>query len=259
MPGVMAPAVAAALSNDVLAVQVRTEDGFGLRARLFATGETFELPVGDGDVGGVDVDDMTVVWWEGSYDEATFSYVDQHIYAYRLPDGPKIGVAGGEKNVGYPQIAGSWLTWVEGSPWEELPEEYWRMPVFGSLLDSEGRPIGDPTRLVPSAVTSIIGDAGWSYSLSEDFLAWEQAAEVDGVASGTHVLDLGTNETQAIGSQAWRPSIRADTLVYWERRPRGAGSGFGRAPADRHPGGLPGCGPDLRGLLSLRRGRTGRL
>ena len=215
VPDVMAPAVAVALSDDVMAVKVDTEGGADLRARLFATGETFELPVGDGDIGGIDVDGRTVVWWEGSYDEATFSYVDQHIYTYRLPDGPKIDIVGGDTNVGYPQIAGPWLTWVEGSPWEEAPEEYWRMPVFGSLLDSRGGPVGEPTSLVPSAIASIIGDAVWTYSLSESFLAWEQMAEADGVAVGMYVLDLATNETLTVGSQAWRPSLSGDTLVYW--------------------------------------------
>jgi hypothetical protein len=218
----MAPALSAALSDEVLAVRVGAEGGDGLLARLFATGETFELPIGDGDVGGVDVDGMTVVWWEGTYDEALFSYVDQQIYAYTLPDGPKIAIAGAddvsgpEKNLGYPQIAGSWLTWVEGSPWEEMPDEYWRMPIFGALLDSQSQPLGEPTNLVPSAVASIIGDAVWTYSLSQNFLAWEQAAEVDGLSAGTYVLDLGTNETYAVGAGTWRPAIAGDTLLYWD-------------------------------------------
>ncbi len=216
VPDVMALGVAAALSDEALVVQVQTESGPGIRAHLFATKETFELPVGDGDAGGIDVDGDTVVWWEGSYDETTFSYVEQHIYAYRLPDGPKIDIAGGETNVGYPQIAGSWLTWSEGRPWDEQPDEYWLVPVFGSLLDSESRPVGEPTSLVPSAVTYIIGDAGWTYSLSQDFLAWEQGADLDGFGAGTHVLDMGTLQTQPVGSGAWRPSLSGDILVFWD-------------------------------------------
>ena len=203
------------MSDEVLAVQVQTEDGPGLRARLFATGETFEIPVGSGDVGGLDVDGTTVLWWEGSYEEETSSYVDQHVYAYRLPEGPRMDVAGAPgRNVGYPQLAGPWLTWVEGEPWEEAPDEYWRMPILGYLLDPQGEPVGEPNVLVPSAITSIIGDAGWTYTLSHTFLAWEQAAEVDGFIPGTYVMDLGTLETRLLGPEAWRPSLCGEHLVY---------------------------------------------
>ncbi len=203
------------LSDDWLLVQTETESGFALVAHELSSGTTYELPVGDRDVGGIDVDGRTAVWWEGSYDPGTSSYVDQHIYSYRLPDGLKQEIAGGDKNLGYPQVAGRWITWVEGRPWEENPDEYWEMPVFASLLDSQGRPVDEPTCVVPSAVTYILGDAGWTYSLSRTFLAWEQGAEKDGLTPGTHVLDLGTLEVQALGPDSWRPSLAEHQVVFW--------------------------------------------
>lgn len=208
-------AVSVALSDDWLLVQTETEGRFTLVAHELSMGTTYELPVGDRDVGGIDVDGDTAVWWEGTYDPDTTSYVDQHIYSYRLPDGLKQEIAGGDKNLGYPQVAGRWITWVEGNPWEENPDEYWEMPVFASLLDSQGRPVDEPTRIVPSAVTYILGDAVWTYSLSRTFLAWEQGAERDGLSTGTHVLDLGTLEIQALGPDSWRPSLAEAFLVFW--------------------------------------------
>lgn len=216
VPDVMAQGTAVALSDEVLAVQVQTASGPGIRAKLFSTGETFELPMDADDVGGIDVEGSTVVWWEGAYDEATSSYSSQHVYEYSLPEGPKIEIAGGEGSFGYPQIAGSWVTWTEGVPWEPSPDEYWLMPIFGNMLDSGGSPVGEPTSLVPSAVASILGDATWTYSLSPTFLAWEQNAEADGFATGTHVLDLDTMATQPVGDGAWRPSLSGNTLVFWE-------------------------------------------
>lgn len=205
-----------ALSDEVMLLQVEAEGGYRLLAHYLASGGTYQLPVGTGDVGGIDVESDTAIWWEGTYDAATAGYIDQHIYAYQLPDGPKIDVVKDAANVGYPQIAGRWLTWVEGSPWEENPDEYWRMPIFGALLDSQGRPVDTPTRLVPSAVASILGDSGWTYSLSATFLAWEQATEIEGATTGTHVVDIGTLEMQSLGPDAWRPSLSEDKLVYWE-------------------------------------------
>jgi hypothetical protein len=67
-------------------------------------------------------------------------------------------------------------------------------------------------------VASILGDSSWTYSLGETFLAWEQAAAVGALDTGTYVLDLSNMPAgpQSIGTEAWRPSIGGDTLVYWE-------------------------------------------
>lgn len=207
---------AAALSDEVLVILVNRRGSSLLLAHLFSTSETYEIRTRGGDAGGVDIHGMMVVWWEGTYDQETSGYIDQHVYGYRVPGGPKIDMVAGEENVGYPQVAGRWLTWVEGSPWEEAPDEYWRMPILGSLLDKDGKPLGEPISLVPSAVTSIMGDAGWTYTLSPGFLAWEQAAPADGALPGTHVIDLGTMETLALGANAWRPSLNGNNLVFWE-------------------------------------------
>jgi hypothetical protein len=206
----------AALSEDALLVLSEGSNGYKLLAHAFASAETFELPVGDGDVGGIDIDGMTAVWWEGAYDQANAIYNDQHIYSYKLPDGPKIDVTTAEGSLGYAQIAGPWITWVEGRPWEDNPDEYWRMPIMGTLIDADGKPVDEPTSLVPSAVAAILGDSVWTYSLTDKFLAWEQGVETEEAGPGTYVLDLGTLETRALGVRTWRPSLAAETLVYWE-------------------------------------------
>jgi hypothetical protein len=207
-----------AVSNDALLIQAPSGSGYTLYAHSFLSGTTVELPVGSNDVGGIDLDKNTAVWWEGTYDDATGSYVDQHIYSYAIPEGPKVEVAGGDANVGYPQIAGIWETWVVGSPWEVNPEEYWRMPIFGSFVPVSPGSANEPQELVPSAIAPILGDASWTYSLGETFLAWEQGAAVDNFGVGSYVLDLMNPgiEPLSLGGNAWRPSISLDNVVYWD-------------------------------------------
>ncbi|MFH0915816.1 MAG: hypothetical protein V1912_05145 [bacterium] len=218
IPGAPAQVFAVAVSDDVLLMLAQASPGYRLYAYTFLSDTMVELPVEATDLGGIDVDANVTVWWEGTYDENSNSYTDQHIYSYVVPGGPKVEVIGGGRDVGYPQIAGSWVTWVEGSPWDANPEEYWLVPIYGSFVSVGTETTNEPTLLVPSAVAAIMGDSTWTYSLSEDFLAWEQAAAVGGLDTGTHVLDLMTvpGEPRSIGADAWRPSVCGDSLVYWE-------------------------------------------
>lgn len=218
IPDAPSNVVAVAVCDDGLLMQAQAGSSMKLYAHSFISGNTVELPVGTGDIGGIDVDKNTAVWWEGTYDDASGSYIDQHIYSYAFPEGPRVEVAGGDKNVGYPQIADIWVTWVEGSPWDVNPEEYWRMPIFGAFVSLGSGSVNEPHELVPSAVASIMGDASWSYSLGKTYLAWEQAAAVGGLDTGSYVLDLmnPTSEPMSLGTNAWRPSVSGDNVVYWE-------------------------------------------
>ncbi len=204
----------ASLSDEALLVLTGDSGSYKLIAHLFASGVTYELPAGGGDMWSIDIDGNMAVWWEGTVDDTTASYTDQRIYSYQLPDGPKIEIASGDRSGGYPQTAGAWLTWVESGPWSENPDEYWKMTIIGALLDANGEPVDEPTVLVPSAIAFVLGDSGWQYSLSNRFLVWEQGAEADGLDIGSYVLDLGTLEIQHLGTQAWRPTLGDDIVVY---------------------------------------------
>jgi hypothetical protein len=218
VPGAPAQVVAVAVSEEVLLMQTSTGSGLGLYAYKFGSGQMLELPVEAQDSGGADVDGFTAVWWEGTWDDASSSYTEQHIYSYDLVEGRKNEVVGAGMNVGYPQIAGTWVTWIEGSPWEADPEEYWLVPIYGSLVSPASGAAAEPLQLVPSALAAVLGDSTWTYSLGEDFLAWEQAAAVGGLDTGTYVIDLATTpaEPRSIGPDAWRPSVSGDSLVYWQ-------------------------------------------
>lgn len=218
IPGAPSQVMAVAVSNDGLVMQTPSGSGYKLFAYSFISGNTVELPVGGNDVGGIDVDKNVAVWWEGKYDEPTGSYTDQHIYSYAFPEGPRVEVAGGDQNVGYPQVAGIWVTWVIGSPWETNPEEYWRMPIYGAFVSVGPGSANEPQELAPSAVAPIMGDATWTYGLGETYLVWEQGAPDGGLETGSYVLDLMNPGAQPklLGSNAWRPSISLDNVVYWD-------------------------------------------
>ncbi len=218
VPGAPDGVTSVALSDDVLLMRTDTDSGYGLYAYHFLLDEMVELPIDSPLAGNIDVDGTEAVWWEGTYDEASDSYSDQHIYSYTVPDGPKVEIAGEGRNVGFPQIAGMWITWVEDSPWGPDPENYWLVPIYAEFVSFGAGTENEPMELVPSAVAAVAGDASWTYSLSETFIAWEQAAAVGGLDTGTYVLDLMdlTAEPRLIGSEAWRPSLYLDRLVYWE-------------------------------------------
>lgn len=205
LPAAPSPAHSVSVSDQALLVAARTDAGASLWAYLFDQDKSIELPVSGSDVFQTDIDGLLAVWWQ-----------DQHIYAYLLPDGPKIDVTGDRPDVSYPQIAGSWITWTQGTPSEDLPDEYWRMPIFGVEVDSQGAPLGEPVELMGSVVAAVAGDSFFTYALSETHLAWEQGRAAGDLALGTHVMDLETLQPSSLGKEAWRPSLGDDTLVYYE-------------------------------------------
>jgi hypothetical protein len=208
-----------AVSDSWLLCSVQADTGPRLVGSNLVSGESVDLPVEGPNAGSIDIDGNTAVWWEGVYDDASGTYSDQHIYLYELPDGPKVEIAGaGDKDVRYPQTAGVWVTWVEPSPWDVSPEEYWRVPIYGSLVPGGSDTTNEPMELAPAPIAAILGDAVWSYSVADRYLAWEQEAEADGLETGTYVLDLSEMPAgpEHIGSEAWRPSLGGNMLVYWE-------------------------------------------
>lgn len=208
-------AYAVGVSDQALLIAARTDAGASLSAYLFDREELVELPVSGSDVFQVDIDGLLAVWWEGTYEEGSSSPTDEHIYAYLLPDGPKIDVTD-RLGANYPQVAGSWITWTEGTPSEDLPDEYWQMPIFGVKVDPQGAPQGEPVELMGSAVAAVAGDSFFTYSLSKTHLAWEQGRATGDLALGTHVMDLETLRPSSLGKEAWRPSLGDGTLVYYE-------------------------------------------
>lgn len=215
VPGITENAFAVAVSEEALLVDVQTAlDSHVLYAYLLDSQELIELPLDGPDFLGGDVEARLAVWLEGSYDDATASYSDQFIYAYLLPGGPKVKIAGGDRPVYYPQIAGEWITWVEEEPWEENPEEYWFVQIYGVQVDAEGNPRGEASQLVPAATGYAQGDATWVYSLSATHLTWENATTVKSFQPGIYAMDLSTREPLMLGSEIWRPSTAGGKVVY---------------------------------------------
>lgn len=206
--------VAAAVSDEALLLDARVGDGYALYAYLFDSKELIELPIEAGEFFDADIDGLMAVWWEGDYDETTGTYANERIYSYALPDGPKVEVVGGDGSPGYPQISGRWVTWTEGGPWEENPEETWRITILGVQVNARGEPEGDPAELVPAAIAYVIGDATWTYSLSDGRLAWENLDTVESSESGLYVMDLGSFQPQLVNGEAWHPALAGDSLVY---------------------------------------------
>ncbi len=223
IPDAPASIVEVAVSDNILLMATRAGEATQIYGYNFITEDLIELPVEATEAGGIDIDGYTAVWWEGEYDEATNTYSDQHIYSLEMPDGAKVEVMGQGKNVYYPQIAGAWVTWIEEGPWEASPDEYWQVPIYGAMVPGSDGAANEPFSLVPSAIASIMGDSTWIYSLGERYLAWEQAApNGEFQAVGTYILDISDPaaelgaEPGLVGSEAWRPSIGGDTLVYWD-------------------------------------------
>ncbi len=203
-----------AVSDQALLISAGRGDGYARYAYLFESKELIELPINGPDFGAVDIDGLVAVWWEGTYDEATATYSDEYIYSYRLPNGPKVRIAGGDRSVHYPQIAGEWVTWAQGEQWEQNPEEYFFVRIFGVTIDEAGNPRGAPVELVPAATSFALGDSVWTYSLSETHLTWDNAARVDIFDPGVYVMDLTSITPEIVKAEVWRPSTSRGTIVY---------------------------------------------
>jgi hypothetical protein len=214
LPGVPSPAYAVCASDQALLVDVEAGDGYALYAYLLDTGMVVEMPIDASEFYGEDMDGLMAVWWEGDFDEDLGEYYNEHIYAFRLPDGPRIEVAARE-SMSYPQVAGDWITWVEGDSWEENPDEYWLLRVYGVRIDSNGTPMSGPVELVSSATAFALGDSVWTYDLSPTHLTWEQAAPVGVFDAGTYTMDLNTLQPLILGAEVWRPSLGGGNVVYY--------------------------------------------
>jgi zinc-ribbon domain len=204
-----------AVSNDALLFQTSegpAENGNRIFAYVFASKQTIQLPTDALHADSVDVDGLLAVWREATYDSVQ-AVTDAHIFAYLLPDGPKIEVASGVA-VSYPQVSGSMITWIEGKPWSTAPDEYWDMAIKGAAVDEHGQPTGAAGTLVESAIAAVAGDATWTYSLSDSYLAWEQASSAGALDAGSYMMDLGEMQPHLIDSEAWRPSLTGHMVAF---------------------------------------------
>ncbi len=53
------------------------------------------------------------------------------------------------------------------------------------------------------------------YSLSGTHLAWENATATEGFEPGVYTMDFGRFQPTLLETEAWRPSLSNDTLVYY--------------------------------------------
>ncbi len=78
---------AVAVSEEYLVISADS----GLYAySLVDKGELVKIETGGTDAGSPVLDGSLLAWWEGSYDETTYEFVDMAIYAKRLPDGDRV-------------------------------------------------------------------------------------------------------------------------------------------------------------------------
>ena len=200
-----------AVSEDAMVFQTTTELGASsIYAYLFASGKTIQLPTSTPDAGAVDIDGKLVAWWEA---EGADVVTAAHIYAYLLPSGPKVEVASGTR-VSYPQVAGGMITWGEGKPWATQPDEFWEWTIKGVAVDEHGQPTGVAGTLVESAIAATLGDSTWSYNLSNGFITWEQQTSAGGMDAGSYAMDLGEMQPWLIDTEAWRPSMDKNRVVF---------------------------------------------
>lgn len=210
--GLDEPVGEVALSDDAILFQTSGGGGDRMVAYLFDSGQTIALPVEAPVAGSPDIDGLLAVWWEATFD-GDHNVTDAHIYAYMLPDGPKVEIASGTR-VGSPKVAGSVITWTEGAPWTTSPEEYWEISILVTAVDQQGRPTGASGTLVPSALAAVLGDSTWTYGLSDSFLVWEQQKSVDELGEGSYMMDLAELRPWLIDDEAWRPALEGDTVAF---------------------------------------------
>ena len=186
-----------------------------MKGYLIDSARLVELPAESSLVSAIDIDGNLAVWVEGRYDESTDTFEDHYLFAYPLPDGPKVKVTGEEQAPFYPQVAPGWISWMELGA-EDPSGENRELRILGIEVDASGNPVDQPVEFVPSTVASVVGDSVWTYSLSSTKLAWEQHLAAGDIAAGTYLMDLGTREVSRIGGEAWRPSLAGDLVVYSE-------------------------------------------
>ena len=202
-----------AVSDDALLFRTAADTGPGsIYAYIFASGKTVQLPTGGTTIGYMDVDGALAVWWEAEGADVT---ANAHIYAYHLPDGPKVEVASGA-GVTYPHVKGRLITWADGKPLASDPTNWYDYVIKAAAVDAQGQPTGAPTTLVDagSAIASSTGDTSWYYSLSDGFIAWEQQYGSGAIGPGTYMMDLGEMQPWRVDPDAWRPSLYKNRVVF---------------------------------------------
>ncbi|MBN1320772.1 MAG: zinc ribbon domain-containing protein [Thermoleophilia bacterium] len=210
-----AQVMSVALSEGALLIRTMRGDAYALYGYLLDTETLVELPLEAVECWGEDLDGLLAVWWEGDFDEDTYEPINDHVYAYMLPDGPKVQVTGDDRHPFYPQVAGSRIAWTESEPWEANPEEYSAQSIYVVDVDPTGRPVGEPLELVSTAPAFIMGDSLWVYSLSGTHLVWENQAPHGTFDSGSYVVGVADGSVpQRVGGESWRPSLFDDTVVY---------------------------------------------
>lgn len=210
-----------ALSDTVLLMQTpRADSGISLYAYIFQSGRLLELSTDAPEMSWPDIQGTTAVWREGTCDEVSGSWSEQHIYSCDLVTGEKREVLTAEDStgaggLGNPQVSEDWFTWTQGKPYDGNPEEYRLMPIHGLLRSADGS-TDDAVVLAASPVAAVLGDSDWTYSLSRDSLAWEQNAPEGGLDRGIYVLDLTnvSGEPRQVATEGWRPSLWGDYLIY---------------------------------------------
>jgi hypothetical protein len=205
------------VSDKALLVETNSGSGYGLFAYLLGSDNYISLPVEGTIPPRADLDGLLAVWREGTEDQVTYEWVNTSICAYPLPDGAKVEVQRGAQAVDYPQVAGRWISWTEQSLSEFNSEEYQDQRIYVVEIDAKGKPVSAPNELISSAPSDALGDSTWVYSLSSDYLAWENAVGHRLIDAGTYVVDVaGQSEPLKVGNEAWQPSIGGSTVVYWD-------------------------------------------
>jgi len=210
-------AYAVALSDKALVVEVNTGSGYALYAYPLGSDVVVKLPVEGTASPDADIDGDLVVWREGREEESAYDYVDTSLAAYLLPSGPKIEVARGETTIALPQVAGGRVTWTEHEPSDFEPDQYWNQHVYMMEVDATGAPTGSRAELVSSATADKFGDLAWTYSLSDSYVAWENATPHRTFEAGTYAVGLDPlGMPLKVGGEAWLPSVAGPMVAYWD-------------------------------------------
>ena len=211
-PGV---ADAVAVSDEALVVSTAK----GLYAGLIdegGVGVPIQLPVSGGKVGSPTVDGTLVAWWEGTFDKTSNVYVDQAIYAMRLPDGSPVQVVGYDRAPYYPQLSDGYLAWIQPAPESGAANgDVWIQPVYRVPVADDGSPRGEPDLLTSAPRAYVLGSAAWAYSFDGSLLAWEQHQEAEGLGAGVYLMDLTTGDTTQVSLSGGRPSIAGNIVTYF--------------------------------------------
>ena len=203
-----------AVSDDFLVISADS----GLYAySLTQESELLKLDTGGTDAGSPTLDGSLLAWWEGSYDETSGSFVEQAIYATRLPAGGKVEAVPFVRAPSYPQLSDGYLTWVEASPESGAQDsEVWQYSIYGVPVDAAGAPRGEPDLLTSAPRAYVIGDSSWTYGLSSPYLTWEQHQDAEGLGAGVQLMDLRSGETRQLApSGGGRPSISGSVVAFY--------------------------------------------